>query len=98
MEAIKSIRFPYGRGGAMSDASRAGLSGLRRGGPIMAFPYLTRGHAPAPGAGVAVVSALIVLLALLAVPYHFAQSRHDDAASPRVEDWRGNSAALDTLR
>ena len=38
----------------------------------MAFPYLTRGHAPAPGAGVAVVSALIVLLALLAVPYHFA--------------------------
>jgi len=62
----------------------------------MAILSLTRGAAP--GAGAAVVTALIVLVALLAVPFHLTRDGEADAARPHLEDWRGNSASLDSLR
>lgn len=72
----------------------------------MAIPCLTTGAAPAPRADIAIapradialVAALIVLLALVAIPWRIAHDDPSDAARPRVEDWRGNSAALDSLR
>ena len=64
----------------------------------MTHPIAAGRRAPAAGAGVATVSALIVLLALIAIPYHFGQGDAGGQDQPRVQDWRGNSAALDTLR
>ncbi len=60
----------------------------------MTFLTLSRLRVSAPEAGVALVSALIVLIALLAIPYHVAGPQAADDGRVATEDWRGNSARL----